>query len=105
MSSAFFSAFLDECQHIMYLLPLLLLFSLLAIGQQIPRPYPLPDAHLRSTNLLDHQSYLDGFDDQQWYLDNIPFVDVPDQSMQDVYYYRASVIKRHLKWVHEGHGL
>lgn len=68
------------------------------------RPYPLPDAHLETTSILDHSSYLAGFDDVQWYLDNIPFIDVPDQQLQDVYYYRASVIKRHLKYVHESHG-
>jgi len=71
---------------------------------QNPRPYPVVDSYLQTTNLLNHSSYLDGFDDQQWYLDNIPFIDVPDQNLQDVYYYRTSVIKRHIKWAHEGHG-
>lgn len=69
-----------------------------------PRPYPPVDAHLQSTSLLDHESYLEGLDDHQWYLENIPFIDVPDKSLQDVYYYRASVIKRHIKWAREGHG-
>jgi hypothetical protein len=68
------------------------------------RPYPLPDSYLSTTSILDHSSYVEGFDDAQWYLDNIPFIDLPDQSIQDVYYYRASVIKRHLKFAHEGHG-
>ncbi|KAI6815607.1 hypothetical protein KC327_g9282 [Hortaea werneckii] len=68
------------------------------------RPYPPPDSHLQSTNFLDHESYLDGLDDHQWYLDNIPFIDVPDKSLQNVYYYRTSVTKRHLEWAHEGHG-
>jgi len=69
-----------------------------------PRPYPPADAYLRSTGILDHESYLGGLDDHQWYLDNIPFIDVPDKQLQDVYYYRATVIKAHLKWAHEGHG-
>ena len=69
-----------------------------------PKPYPPSDSHLKATNILDHESYLAGLDDHQWYLDNIPFVDLPDKSMQDVYYYRTSVIKRHIKWAHEGHG-
>ena len=81
-----------------------LLQSFQFVSSANPRPYPLPDAHLQTTNILDHGSYLEGLDDHQWYLDNIPFVDLPDQSMQDVYYYRTSVIKRHLKWAHEGHG-
>lgn len=88
------------------LLKLLLLAALarLCDSQDPPRPYPLPDAYLSSTSLLNHSSYVQGFDDPQWYLDNIPFVDLPDQSTQDVYYYRTSVIKRHLKFAHEGHG-
>lgn len=68
------------------------------------RPYPVADAYLTTTNFLNHSSYITGLDDHQWYLDNIPFIDLPDQSMQDVYYYRASVIKRHLRWAHQGHG-
>ncbi|KAK5111096.1 hypothetical protein LTR62_005295 [Meristemomyces frigidus] len=70
-----------------------------------PRPYPLADAYLKTTNFLNHSAYIQDLDDQQWYLDNIPFIDVPDQSMSDVYYYRTSVIKRHLKWVAEGEAL
>ena len=62
------------------------------------RPYPPPDGYLQTTNFLNHSSYLDGLDDHQWYLDNIPFIDVPDRQIQDVYYYRTSVIKRHIKW-------
>ncbi|KAI9725267.1 MAG: hypothetical protein M1828_003281 [Chrysothrix sp. TS-e1954] len=68
------------------------------------RPYPLPDASLATTPLLNHSKYLSGLDDTQWYLDNIPFVDLPDKTLQDVYYYRTSVIKRHLKYTREGHG-
>jgi hypothetical protein len=74
------------------------------VGSINPRPYPPADRHLKTTNILDHESYLAGLDDHPWYLDNIPFVDLPDKSMQDVYYYRTSVIKRHIKWAHEGHG-
>lgn len=82
-----------------------ILCIIIGLSKQDPlRPYPLPDAHLGTTSFLNHSSYLAGLDDHQWYLDNIPFVDFPDQSMQDVYYYRASVVKRHLKWAHEGHG-
>lgn len=73
-------------------------------GEDPIRPYPNADGHLVSTTFLDHSSYLSGLDDPQWYLDHLPFVDLPDKTIQDVYYYRASVIKRHLKWVHEGHG-
>jgi hypothetical protein len=67
-----------------------------------PRPYPTVDSYLQTTNFLNHSSYINNLDDHQWYLDNIPFIDVPDQNIQDVYYYRASVVKRHIKWAHEG---
>lgn len=86
---------------------LLICSCLLSIVDSInPRPYPPADRHLQTTDILDHESYLTGLglDDHQWYLDNIPFIDIPDKSMQDVYYYRTSVIKRHIKWAHEGHG-
>ena len=56
------------------------------------------------TTFLNHSAYITDFDEPQWYLDNIPFVDFPDQSLQDVYYYRCTVIKRHLKYTHQGHG-
>ncbi|KAK4900274.1 hypothetical protein LTR27_002498 [Elasticomyces elasticus] len=69
-----------------------------------PRPYPPADAYLQTTSFLNHSSYIERLDDHQWYLDNIPFIDVPDKSLQEVYYYRTSVIKRHLRWVAEGEG-
>ncbi|CZR59962.1 uncharacterized protein PAC_09857 [Phialocephala subalpina] len=76
----------------------------LCSGQDPVRPYPLPDEYLSTTSILDHQSYISSLDDKQWYLDNIPFVDLPDKNIQDVYYYRTSVLKRHLKYSHGGHG-
>lgn len=81
-----------------------LLFVPLSLGQDPVRPYPISDDYLSTTSILDHPSYISSFDDQQWYLDNIPFVDFPDKKIQDVYYYRTSVMKRHLKYSHEGHG-
>ena len=81
-----------------------LLLALRSRAQDPVRPYPLVDAELKSTSFIDHASYVQDLDDPQWYLDNIPFVDFPDKPVQDVYYYRTSVIKRHLKYAHEGHG-
>lgn len=78
--------------------------ALLALAGTNPRPYPPADSYLKTTSFLDHESYIQELDDHQWYLDNIPFIDVPEKSLQDVYYYRTSVNKRHLRWTHEGHG-
>ena len=69
-------------------------------AQDSLRPYPIADTTTNS--FLNHSSYIEGFADQQWYLDNIPFIDVPDKTIQDVYYYRTSVVKRHLKYFHQG---
>lgn len=86
--------------------PVYLLLVLLPVlhAQDPPRPYPLPDSFLSTTAILNHSSYIQGYDDSQWYLDNIPFVDFPDPTIQEIYYYRTSVLKRHLVYAHQGHG-
>ena len=76
----------------------------LALSQDPVRPYPLPDSFLSSTSILNHSEYIRGLDEPQWYLDNIPFVDFPDPQIQEIYYYRTSVLKRHLVYTHESHG-
>ncbi|KIV78006.1 hypothetical protein PV11_09774 [Exophiala sideris] len=83
---------------------LLLMLLPLSHAQDPSRPYPLPDSFLSTTTILNHSAYIQGFDDSQWYLDNIPFVDFPDSTIQEIYYYRTSVLKRHLVYAHQGHG-
>ncbi|MFF3468116.1 glycosyl hydrolase family 65 protein [Streptomyces sp. NPDC002619] len=56
------------------------------------------------THILDHGSYLAGFNDKQWYEANVPFVDLPDKSIQDVYYYRWRVWKEHLRYTDPANG-
>ena len=56
------------------------------------------------TQFLDHASYLTGFNDPAWYESNIPFVDLPDSSVQDVYYYRWRVWKEHLRYTNPTDG-
>lgn len=88
--------------------PVSLLFGLfVVVASQDPiRPYPIPDATLAAstTSILNHTNYLKGIHDPQWYLDNIPFIDLPDSLLQDLYYYRQSVVKRHLKFERQGTG-
>lgn len=50
------------------------------------------------SSILDHDALLAGRDDADWYKRNIPFVDLPDETIQAVYYYRWSVFKRHLRY-------
>lgn len=48
------------------------------------------------TSFLDHNRLLGSIEDPGWYEDNMPFVELPDQKIQDVYYYRLQSYKEHL---------
>lgn len=56
------------------------------------------------TNFVNKDSKLRGFFEPQWFKDNIPFVEVPDKEIEDVYYYRWSSLKRHLRYTVPGAG-
>jgi hypothetical protein len=56
------------------------------------------------THVLDDASYLTGFNDKQWYEDNVPFIDLPDKTIQDVYYYRWRTWKEHLRYTNPTDG-
>ncbi|SEF24047.1 NPCBM-associated, NEW3 domain of alpha-galactosidase [Amycolatopsis pretoriensis] len=45
-----------------------------------------------------------GYADPAWYEANIPFVDLPDATMQSVYYYRWRVWKEHLRYTDTANG-
>jgi hypothetical protein len=40
------------------------------------------------TSFLNHTLLLGIIEDSRWYEDNVPFIDLPDKQIQDVYYYR-----------------
>ncbi|ODN03661.1 Beta-L-arabinobiosidase [Orchesella cincta] len=61
-------------------------------------------AFAQSTNFVNKDSKLVGFAEPQWYKDNIPFVEVPDRQIEEVYYYRFSSHKRHLRYSVPGVG-
>lgn len=48
------------------------------------------------TSFLDHTRLLGSIEDPGWYEDNVPFVELPDQKLQEVYYYRLRSYKEHL---------
>ncbi|MEV6825269.1 LamG-like jellyroll fold domain-containing protein [Amycolatopsis sp. NPDC051102] len=56
------------------------------------------------THFLDHSAALAGYADPAWYEANIPFVDLPDATMQSVYYYRWRVFKEHLRYTNPADG-
>jgi hypothetical protein len=60
------------------------------------------------THYLDPQTYLSGAVDSEWYVDNIPFLDVPDSAtksaIQPIYYYRWSTLKRAIRYTDPTNG-
>jgi hypothetical protein len=76
-----------------------------AASAPVPAPavsaYPSVGA---GTHFLDDAKYLNGFNEPQWYEANIPFVDLPDTTMQSVYYYRWQVWKEHLRYTDPANG-
>ncbi|MGA6162412.1 MGH1-like glycoside hydrolase domain-containing protein [Amycolatopsis magusensis] len=56
------------------------------------------------THLLDRRADLAGFVEPEWYEANIPFVDLPDETIEDTYYYRWRTYKEALKYTGAGDG-
>jgi hypothetical protein len=57
-------------------------------------PYPSVG---RGTHFLNDRALLGSTDEKAWYEANIPFLDVPDQTIQSTYYYRWRVWKEHVR--------
>lgn len=58
----------------------------------------------RGTHFIDEDAKLAGFNDAAWYKANIPFLDIPDKTIEDVYYYRWRVWKEHLRYTNPTDG-
>ena len=61
-------------------------------------------AQAQTTNFIDQDYKLVGYAEPSWFKANIPFIDVPDKEIEDVYYYRWSSLKRHLRYTVPGAG-
>src|SRR3954470_13290981 len=63
-------------------------------------------ARAAASDVLDHAAILQAnrLDQPQWYEDNIPFLDTPDDNLDGVYYYRWSTYKRALRYTVPGTG-
>jgi hypothetical protein len=68
--------------------------STLAASSAQADPYPSVGL---GTHFLDDSALLGSMDERAWYEANIPFLDVPDKTIQDVYYYRWRVWKEHVR--------
>ena len=70
--------------------------SLLTSGPGAPAAQAADDPNAVA---LDKDAILaaNQLDERQWYKDNIPFLDTPDNDIDEVYYYRWSTFKRALR--------
>ena len=64
----------------------------------------LPETVASSTSFLDQARLLSGLDDPEWFAENVPIIDIPDQQIQDVYYYRWSTWREHLTYTSPQYG-
>jgi hypothetical protein len=70
----------------------------------IDPPVLYPGAAPGATHVLHSTSLLGNVDDPGWFVHNIPFLDVPDTQIQQVYYYRWQTYKEHLVYTGPEYG-
>jgi Alpha-L-arabinofuranosidase B (ABFB) domain/F5/8 type C domain/Trehalase len=71
-------------------------------GQAPPQSAPIQTQ--AATTFLNQDALLAGQAGKQWFKDNVPFLDVPDANIQNIYYYRWSVLQRQLKYTRPSTG-
>ncbi|KAI8957172.1 Six-hairpin glycosidase [Daldinia sp. FL1419] len=59
---------------------------------------------IKGTSFLDHETPISRFAGKTFLRHNIPFIDIPDSLIQDVYYYRWTSIQRNLRYIRPGIG-
>ncbi len=79
----------------------LIALSRMVHAQDPPQP---ENINTTGTSFLDHDSPLRGFFGQTFLKENIPFIDIPDPNIEEVYYYRWSSLTRHLRYTVPGTG-
>ena len=57
-----------------------------------------------ATDFLDHGKLLSGVEDAAWFEDNVPILDVPDDKLSQIYYYRWSSYREHLFYCSSQYG-
>src|SRR5205807_965037 len=55
-----------------------------------------PGAAPGATHVLNQTALMGNVNDSAWFTSNIPFLEVPDAQIQQVYYYRWQTYKEHL---------
>jgi hypothetical protein len=75
-----------------------------APGPAAATPPPVYPSIGPGTHFIDPAAKLAGFNDPEWYQANIPFLDIPDKQIEDVYYYRWRTWKEHLRYTNPTDG-
>ncbi|KAI0804215.1 Six-hairpin glycosidase-like protein [Xylaria sp. FL0064] len=73
----------------------------------LARPQPLirqDTRDVKGTSFLDHEGPISDFFGLSFLRDNIPYIDIPDKLIEDVYYYRWTSIQRNIRYVTAGTG-
>lgn len=83
------------------ILQIIAVFFTAATAQWPPQP---ENINISGTTFLDHDTPISQFWGKTFLKENIPFIDIPDRLIQDVYYYRWSSIQRHLRYTVAGTG-
>ncbi|KAJ8111057.1 hypothetical protein ONZ43_g5718 [Nemania bipapillata] len=85
---------------------IVIIFSVLAytvLARTQPVQYHRRDG-VKGTSFLDHEDPISGFLGRTFLRDNIPYLDIPDKLIQDVFYYRWTSLQRNLRYVTAGTG-
>ncbi|KAI1332303.1 Six-hairpin glycosidase [Xylariaceae sp. FL0255] len=97
------------CATILAILVVVLAYTVMAphslstsLGDSLPGQ--AVNAVVTGTSFLDHDAPISGFLGRTFLKENIPYLDIPDSLIQDVYYYRWSSIQRHLRYTTAGTG-
>lgn len=92
----------DRClQGSLLFLDILLYFLIPVLGQAPPQPENINN---RGTSFLDHEAPIKNFHGKTFLRENIPYIDIPDKAVEEVYYYRWSSLARHLRYSIAGAG-
>ncbi|KAI1451246.1 Six-hairpin glycosidase-like protein [Annulohypoxylon moriforme] len=67
-------------------------------------PSHITNGDPEGTSFLDHEKFISAFAGKSFLRRNIPFIDIPDSLIQDVYYYRWTSIQRNLRYIRAGTG-
>jgi len=82
---------------------LVLVYTALA-RRQLPSSVSQNKAGVKGTSFLDHEDPISDFFGRSFLRDNIPYIDIPDKLIQNVYYYRWTSLQRNLRYVTAGTG-